>query len=134
MKFWNDFDGSIFFNKVFTTPIPIGEITLFSVDINNDHSHIHIAFDIPEIPDNPPIKWVTAGFNTCRLGLSCGGLSDVLIKNIPNTQKMKLTIEKHESYFLVRAQSSKSLIELKTKYPSLCGPSVYTNDPDSACY
>ncbi|OPA95691.1 hypothetical protein BFW88_08080 [Pseudomonas fluorescens] len=134
MKFWNDFDRSIFFNKVFSLRIPIGTIVLFSVDIDNDRSHITLAFDIPEIPDRPPEKWIIEGFNTCRIGLSCGGLSDVLIKNIPTFDTLKMTVQKFEDFFLIRAESADALIEFKTKYPSLCGPSVYINDPDSGCY
>ncbi|WP_455824347.1 Imm50 family immunity protein [Pseudomonas graminis] len=133
MKFWNDFDGSIFFNKVFSGPIKIGEIVLFSVDVDNNRSHITLAFDIPEVPDRPPQKWNAEGFNTCRIGLSCGGLSNVTIKNIPTTDTLQMTVQKNEGFFLVRAESAGSLIEFKTTYPSLCGPSVYTNDPDSAC-
>ncbi|MEW5699321.1 Imm50 family immunity protein [Pseudomonas synxantha] len=134
MKFWNEFDRSIFFNKVFSIQVPIGEIVLFSIDIDNNRSHITLAFDIPEIPDKPPEKWTLEGFNTCRIGLSCGGLSDVVIKNIPTLNRLQMTVQKHENFFIVRAESADSLIEFRTKYPSLCGPSVYIKDPDPACY
>jgi hypothetical protein len=133
MKFWNDFDRSIFFNKVFSQSILIGDIVLFSIDVDNDRAHITMAFDIPEVPDRPPEKWKAEGFNTCRIGISCGGLRDVIIKNIPTSDTLKMTVQAQEGFFLVRAQSETSLIEFKTKYPSLCGPSVYINDPDSAC-
>lgn len=132
MKFWNDFDRSIFFNKVFTSPIAIGEITLFSIEIDNNRSHIHVAFDISELPDAPPKKWIKEGFNTCRIGLSCGGLSDVLIKNIPTSETMKISVQKHDGYFLVHAESPNSSFEFKTRHLSLSGPSVYTNAPRSA--
>lgn len=134
MKFWNEFDRSVLFNKVFSRPIPIGKIVLFSIERDNDRPHINLAFDIPEIPDRPPEKWTIEGFNTCRIGLSCGGLSDVTIKNIPTLDTLKITVRKYEDFFLVKAESEKSLIEFKTRYPSLCGPSVCINDPDSACY
>lgn len=134
MKFWNDFDRNILFNKVFSQRIPIGEIVLFSVQLDNDNAHITLAFDIPELPDRPPEKWTTEGFNTCRIGLSCGGLSDVIIRNVPTSATLRMTVQKHEDFFLLRAESASSLIEFKTMYPSLCGPSVYINDPDSACY
>lgn len=134
MKFWNDFDRSVFFNKVFTSPVPIGEITLFSIDIDNDRPHIYVNFDIPELPDAPPKKWVEEGFNTCRIGLNCGGISDVLIKNIPTNETMKISVKRCDDYFLIRAVSSNSLLEFKTRTPSLSGPSVYFCDPDSACY
>lgn len=134
MKFWNDFERSIFFNHVFTTPILIGKITIFSFNIDNNRSHINMEFDIPEIPDRPPEKWIAEGFNTCRIGLSCGGITDLIIKNLPTLDTFNMSVHKHENFFSVRAESAGSLIEFRTKYPSLSGPSVYMNDPDSACY
>lgn len=125
MKIWNDIEGSTLFNKVFTCPINIGQITLNSLVIDNDIPKIVLSFDISEIPDNPPEKWVKMGFNTCRIGLNCGGVSDTLIKNLPSNEKMEITIKKQLDYYLVRAWSPSSLIEFKTKYPFLSGPSVY---------
>lgn len=54
MKHWNELDDTIFFNKVFTYPVEIGEITLFSVTIDNDRPDIGLGFDISELPDAPP--------------------------------------------------------------------------------
>ena len=51
MKYWNELDNTIFFNKVFTYPVEIGEITLSSVTIDNDKLNIGLGFDIPETPD-----------------------------------------------------------------------------------
>ncbi|WP_338490696.1 hypothetical protein VRB78_10035 [Pseudomonas trivialis] len=53
MKYWNELDNTIFFNKVFTYPVEIGEIRLFSVTIDNDRPNIGLGFDIPETPDTP---------------------------------------------------------------------------------
>lgn len=133
MKYWNELENTIFFNKVFTYPVEIGEITLFSVTIDNDRTNIGLGFDISETPDAPPEKWIKEGFNTCRIGLDCGGLSDVKIKNIPTKETLKMVITKHENYFELQATSKSSAIELKAKYISLCGPAVYINDQDSAC-
>ncbi|AZF41763.1 hypothetical protein C4J87_1590 [Pseudomonas sp. R1-43-08] len=134
MKYWNNLENTIFFNKVFTQLIEIGEITLFNVTIDNDRPNIGLGFDIPELPDSPPDKWLKEGFNSCRIGLDCGGLSDVKISNVPTGEPLKMVIRKHEKFYELRAESNTSLIEFKAKYISLCGPSVYFNDPDSACY
>ncbi|WP_248746084.1 Imm50 family immunity protein [Pseudomonas sp. MWU12-2037] len=132
MKYWNDLDGSTFFNKVFNTKIQIGSISLYSLRIDNDRPEITFGFDIDELPDTPPEKWKKTEFNTCRLGLNCGSPADLIIKNIPTAEKLYLTIENHDDYYLIRAKSEHSLIEFKTKWPLLCGPTVYLNDPDSA--
>ena len=134
MKFWNELENTIFFNKVFTYPVEIGKITLFSVTIDNDRPNIGLGFDISELPDAPPKKWVTEGFNTCRIGLDCGGLSDIKIINIPTDEPLRMVITKYESFYHLQANSKTSAIEFRAKYISLCGPSVYINDPDSACF
>jgi len=134
MKFWNNLDNTIFFNRVFTCPVEIGEIALFSLKIDNDRPKIILEFDIQELPDSPPEKWVKSGFNTCRIGISCAGLTDLEIKNIPNANPLKMVIIKQQNFFSVDARSATSSIKFKAKYVSLCGPSVYFCDPDSACY
>lgn len=134
MKHWNELEDTIFFNKVFTYPVEIGEITLFSVTIYNNKPNIGLGFDISELPDAPPKKWIPEEFNTCRIGLACEGLSDVRISNIPTRELLKMVITKHENFYALQAKSPTSAIEFKAKCISLCGPSVYFNDPDSACY
>ncbi|WP_426161011.1 Imm50 family immunity protein [Pseudomonas sp. DWR1-3-2b2] len=51
------------------------------------------------MPDAPPEKWINKGFNTCRIGLDCGGLSDVKINNIPTRETLKVVITKHENHY-----------------------------------
>ncbi|MET0847462.1 MAG: Imm50 family immunity protein [Pseudomonas sp.] len=131
MKFWNDLDGSTFFNQVFTTPIAINMIELFTISIDNNRPTIIIEFDICELPDAPPTKWKKSEFNTCRIGLNCGGISDLKINNIPTKEKLNITITKKENLFIVHASNKDSLIEFTTKFPLLCGPSVYMNDSNS---
>ncbi|PNA05656.1 MULTISPECIES: Imm50 family immunity protein [Pseudomonas] len=130
MNSWNELDGSNFFNKVFTSPIPIGEIELFSINIDNSRPVIIMEFDIPDYPDAPPAKWKQSGFNTCRIGLNCSNIEDLLIKNIPTHEKMTIKITSNEQKFRVIASSENSLIEFTTKHPLLCGPSAYLNAPE----
>jgi len=130
MNSWNELDGSTFFNKTFTSPIPIGEIELFSISIDNSRPVIIMEFDIPDYPDAPPAKWKQSGFNTCRIGLNCSNIEDLLIKNIPTHEKMTIKITSNEQKFRVSAYSDNSLIEFTTKHPLLCGPSAYLNAPE----
>ncbi|CRM14004.1 MULTISPECIES: Imm50 family immunity protein [Pseudomonas] len=134
MKHWNELNDTIFFNKVFTFPVEIGEITLYSLTIDNDRPNIGMGFDIKELPDAPPEKWIKEGYNTCRIGLDFGGVSDVKIENIPTREPLRMKITKLEDHYAIHAKSGTSTIELKAKYVSLCGPSVYICDPDSAGY
>lgn len=83
MKYWNELDTNIFFEKIFTQPVEIGEITIFSLQIDNDRPSLGIGFDIPEFPDSLPEKWKNKGYNVCRLGIDCYGISDLKILNIP---------------------------------------------------
>ncbi|MDY7532830.1 Imm50 family immunity protein [Pseudomonas sp. Bout1] len=94
MKYWNELDESIFFCKLFSHPIEIGRISLFSLQIENDQPSLGLGFDIPEFPDNLPEKWQNKGFNTCRLGLTCSNISDLKITNIPTKEIFSATIER----------------------------------------
>ncbi|MGF6488901.1 Imm50 family immunity protein [Pseudomonas frederiksbergensis] len=128
MKFWNDIDGSIFFNQIFKSPVPIGFIELSTVNIDNNRPTIILEFDIEELPDAPPAKWKKAEFNTCRIGLNCSEISNLTIKNIPTKEKLSIRITQSENLFTIHASNNSSIIEFTTKYPLLCGPSVYMSD------
>ncbi|SDS42322.1 Imm50 family immunity protein [Pseudomonas granadensis] len=130
MNFWNDLDGGSFFNRIFSSPIPIGEVTLFSLNIDNNRPTIIIEFDIKEYPKEPPIKWKQSGFNTCRIGLNCSNIEGVFIKNIPTKKNLAVTIKNEYGSYLVRAANEESVIELTTKHPLLCGPSAYLNSEE----
>lgn len=131
MKFWNELEGSTFFNKVFSKSIPIESIELFSITIDNDRPSITIEFDIPELPDKPPDKWKKSGFNTCRIGIHCGNIFNLEIKNIPTQEKLSITIENSQGTYFTTISNSNSLISFTTRYISLCGPSVYMNSRDT---
>lgn len=128
MKFWNDIDGGIFFNQVFRTPVAIGLIELFTVNIDNNRPTIILEFDIKELPDAPPAKWKRAEFNTCRIGLNCSEISSLTITNIPTKEKLSIRITQSDNLFTIHASNNNSTIEFTTKSLLLCGPSVYMND------
>jgi hypothetical protein len=131
MEFWNNFDGSTFFNQIFTTPISIGAIELFNITIDNSRPTTILEFGINELPDAPPAKWKKTPFNTCRIGLNCGEIGNLSIKIIPTKEKLNITITKIENLFTINASNSDSLIKFTTKFPLLCGPSVYLNSVES---
>lgn len=130
MNFWNDLDGSSFFNRIFTSPIPIGEVTLFSLNIDNNRPIIILEFDIKEYPEAPPVKWKQSGFNTCRIGLNCSNIEELLIKNIPTKKNLTISISNENSSYRIRATNDESVIEFTTKHPLLCGPSAYLNSQE----
>lgn len=132
MKYWNELDTNIFFEKIFTQPVEIGEITIFSLQIDNDRPSLGIGFDIPDFPDSLPEKWKNKGYNVCRLGIDCYGISDLKILNIPirDTFFLKITKEDEQTFF--HATNKNSLIEFKAQSISICNPNVYIrgNDED----
>lgn len=134
MKYWNELDESVFFCKIFSQSIEIGKISLFSLQIENDQPAVGLGFDIPEFPDNLPEKWKNKGFNTCRIGLTCLGISDLKIKNIPHREVFFVTITKEGELFFFQATAKSSLIEFKAKYIFLCDPSLYINDPEEKIF
>jgi len=127
VPFWNELDGNIFFNRIFSAPITIGEIELSSLTLDNDIPTIILEFDIAEYPDAPPPEWVQSGFNICRIGLNCGTPKKIKIINIPTNNKLTVQITHQQDSVLVQAFNDTSLIELETKHLLLCGPSAYKN-------
>lgn len=125
VKYWNDFVGSVFFNRVFSAPVEINEIKLFSLRIDNNASVVTLGFDIRELPDKPPRKWESIQFNACRIGIECSEVSDLLIKNLPELSVMNVSIIKQDSRFRISIESNSSLIEFTATYLRLHDPSVY---------
>ncbi|CRM66978.1 MULTISPECIES: Imm50 family immunity protein [Pseudomonas] len=130
MKYWNELDQNIFFEKIFSMPIEIGKIALFSLQIENDRPSVGLGFDIPEFPDILPKKWEGKGYNTCRMGIDCHGIHELKIHNIPVREVFFVVITKENNHFHFKATNKSSLIEFKAKSISICDPNVYINGPD----
>lgn len=127
MKYWNEFSENTYFNKIFTTLIEIGVVDIFSIDIDNDRGSISINFDIKEFPSNPPLMWQENEFNTCRLGLDCGSIGNLVIKNMPALGEFNMTITNEEGLFFVRMSNPKSLVEFTTRLMVLTEPRAFNN-------
>ncbi|QKE63397.1 hypothetical protein HNE05_08485 [Aquipseudomonas campi] len=125
MRIWNQLEGNKLFNIVFSYPVEIDKIELFSLTLENDQPKLIMQFDILSLPDIPPPKW--GRFNRCRLGLYCLSVSELLVKNIPCKEQLDISIEHTSGSFYIKASNSTSLIEFKAKFVSLSGPSVYLN-------
>lgn len=54
MKYWNELERNIVFEKLFIKPVEIGKIALFSLQIDNDRPSL--GFDSPDFPDTLPTK------------------------------------------------------------------------------
>lgn len=130
MKYWNELDRNIFFEKLFSNPVKIGKIALFSLQIENDQPSLGLGFDIPEFPDTLPTKWQDKGYNTCRMGIDCHGIRDLKIQNLPIREVFFVTITRNNDQFHFQATNKNASIEFKAKYISLCDPNVYINGPD----
>jgi len=131
MKHWNELEQSIFFTTIFSNLINTGAINLFSLQIENDRPSLGIGFDIPQFPDKLPEKWKSKGYNMCRIGLECSGISDLLIKNIPTSEILNVEIEEFQGDFQFSATSATSLIQFKARHIYLDGPNVYLCEQNS---
>lgn len=123
MKVWNELDGSKLFNIVFSDPVEIGEIELFSLTLENDQPKLVLQFDIPEIPDKPPSKW--GNFNRCRLGIYCLSIRNLKLSNIPCKENLSMKISYMNELFTINASNADASIEFEAGFISLSGPSVY---------
>lgn len=130
MEYWNELDRNIFFEKLFSKPVAIGKIALFSLQIENDKPSLGLGFDIPDFPDRLPLKWVGKGYNTCRMGIDCHGIRDLKIQNLPIREVFCVNITCDNDQFHFQASNEIASIEFSAKYISLCDPNVYINGPD----
>lgn len=130
MKYWNDLGRNIFFEKLFSKPVEIGKIALFSLQIENDQPSVGLGFDIPNFPDILPPKWEGKGYNTCRMGIDCHGIRDLKIQNLPIREVFSVNITRVNDQLHFQASNKNASIEFKAKYISLCDPNVYINGPD----
>ncbi|QVN03262.1 hypothetical protein JYG38_07280 [Pseudomonas rhodesiae] len=129
MKYWNDLDQNIFFEKIFSRPVEIGQIAVFSMQIENDRPSVGLGFDIREFPDTLPKKWECKGYNTCRMGIDCHGIQDLSIKNIPVREVFFVKITKENNQFYFQATNKNALIEFKANFITLADPNVHINGP-----
>lgn len=128
MNHWNEIHGSKLFNMVFSRNVPIGEIKLFTLNIDNNLSTLTLAFDIREIPDTPPNKWKSIEYNACRIGITCSEVTSLTISNLPIREIFQLSIKNFESGHLVRIASETSEIKFITSSLRLREPSVYLTE------
>lgn len=125
--YWNDLNGSILFNKVFTTKVKINEIDIFDIKIDREAATVIITFDlINELPDNPPTKWVR-GYNRCRCGINCSGVNELSISGMSTDMLAKIEIEiETENYNnKVTIKGDEIYLYLNCSHIQLMGPSVY---------
>ncbi|WP_419183309.1 Imm50 family immunity protein [Pseudomonas moraviensis] len=113
---------------VFSRNVPIGEIKLFTLNIDNNLSTLTLAFDIREIPDTPPKKWESIGYNACRIGITCSEVTSLTTSNLPTREIFQLSIKNFESGHLVCIASETSEIKFITSSLRLREPSVYLTE------
>lgn len=130
INYWDEFDGSIFLSKIFSHPVKIGKIALFSFTIKNYHLTISMDFDIPDFPDNLPENWKSAEYNMCRTGITCNDIKDLKILNLPIHEVFTVQINRKNDYFTFEATSDGASMKFSTKSISITGPTVYINGPD----
>ena len=123
-------DQNIFFEKIFSKPVEIGRIALFSLQIENDRPSVGLGFDITDFPDILPKKWEGKGYNTFRMGIDCHRIQDLRVQNIPVRQVFFVKIAKKNNQLYFQATNKNALIEFKAKFISLVDPNVYINGSD----
>ena len=122
---WNDVNGSVLFNKVFTRLVEVGEIDVFDIKIDREAATVIISFDlVNELPDNPPPKWVK-GYNRCRCGINCSGVKYLKIDGMSTDMPAKIEIKKNTDNDEVIIKGSDIFLNLKCSHIQLMGPSVY---------
>lgn len=122
---WNEIDGNVLFNKVFTREVEVGEIDVFDIKIDREAATVIISFDlVNELPDNPPPKWIK-GYNRCRCGINCSGVKSLKIDGISTDMLARIEIKKHNNNNEIIIKGRDILLNLTCSHIQLMGPSVY---------
>ncbi|GAA3581057.1 hypothetical protein GCM10023078_06180 [Gibbsiella greigii] len=123
--YWNDLEGAIILNKVFSKPVEISEIDVFDIKIDREGPSVIITFDlVNQLPDNPPVKWVK-GYNRCRCGINCIGIKSLKIDGVDKNMLSSIFIDKSNSHNEVSIKGSGFNLYLMCSHIQFMGPSVY---------
>lgn len=121
--YWNDIDGSLLFNRVFTNAIEVSEIDIFEIKIDREVATVMIIFDlVNQLPDNPLPKWVK-GYNRCRCGINCSGVKNLKIDGMSTDMLAKIEIDTNINEVIIKGDSI--FLNLECAHIQLMGPSVY---------
>lgn len=122
--YWNEIEGGILFNKVFSRDVEVNEIDIFDIKIDREAATVIICFDlVNELPDNPPPKWVK-GYNRCRCGINCSGVKFLKIEGMSTDKPAKIEIKKTPCSEVI-IKGADIFLNLKCSHIQLMGPSVY---------
>ncbi|WP_298771759.1 Imm50 family immunity protein [uncultured Shewanella sp.] len=125
---WNEFDDTVFINKIFSICPDIGLIDIFDLELIRDAKTLILAFDlVDELPDKPPVKWGT-DFNRCRMGINCSVIDKLNIVGWDYNIRAKLTIKKENNLYYVDVEADNVRIEFNCRFLNLTTPSVYLSE------
>lgn len=123
--FWNDLEGTYLLNKVFSRPVEINIVDLFSIKIDREGPTVLIEFDlIGVLPDNPPPKW-GRDYNKCRCGLMCAGVKSMQISGVATNIEVNVNIQDNNKIIM---RGTGFNLELECLYIHFSGPSVYKSN------
>ena len=123
--YWNDLDGSVLLGKVFSEPVEISNIDVFDIKIDREGKTVIISFDlVNQLPDNPPPKW-PQGYNRCRCGINCSGVSELSIAGISVDMPAKINITKLNDYIEIIIAGPDLHLSMKCSHIHFMGPTVY---------
>ncbi|NUU69039.1 hypothetical protein HQN64_23480 [Enterobacteriaceae bacterium BIT-l23] len=125
---WNDLDGTILLGKVFSKPLKMSMVDVFSVKIERDGPSILIEFDlVGSLPDNPPKKWGN-DYNKCRAGINCSGVTQLSFNDVGTRMLANIKIEKVGLLYRVSLNGDNLAISFECGDVRFMGPSVYLSN------
>lgn len=120
--YWNEIEGSILFNKVFSRDVEVNKIDIFDIKIDREAATVIICFDlVNELPDNPPQKWVK-GYNRCRCGITCCGVKFLKIEGMSTDMPAKIEIQKNTPYSEVIIKGGRYFFKFEVFAYTINGP------------
>lgn len=126
--YWHEVEDTFLLGQVFSEPISIGSIDLFSVEMLRDGPTVRFYFDLVDrLPNRPLPHWgePNVDYNRCRMGVDCFGVSQLSILGLSTQMSMKLTISKTDTIYHLSLVSEDTSIDLRCLNITLIAPTVY---------
>lgn len=87
-------------------------VDLHEVSLHRDGPRVHLRFDLPVFPGQPPKKWSAANFNRVQLRLIAVGVQDLQISGLQSTCVLDLKITKETKMIRLHADNGQMKIDI----------------------
>lgn len=103
------------------------EVEFHSLDLHRDGPQALLIVDL-SYPDQPPEKWVAAGFNRTQLRLLAFGVHDFKMDGLQRSGKVDIRVDREDNLIHLLAIGTGMSFNLSAEHLSIDGISAYREE------